>query len=97
MKRMKLRQILALVFSAVFTLLAGMPVANVPVRVYENTFALVPVFTVLAVALAWASLMVSNRRRRDYAAAFVLNLLAVLFLCRALGDLGACYSYYVTG
>lgn len=51
----------------------------------------------LAVVFAWISLAASSRRRRDFIAAFGLNLLAVFFLCRALNDLGACYSYYVTG
>ena len=50
----------------------------------------------LAVVFAWISLAASSRRRRDFIAAFGLNLLAVLFLCRALNDLGAGDSYYVT-
>ena len=94
MKRVYIKQVAALVPAAVFTGLTGMPVAYVPIKVSENT---VPVFAVLALILAWISLAVSKRRRRDLFAAFALNLLTVLFLCQALNDLGMCYSYYVTG
>lgn len=97
MKRVYIKQVAALVPAAVFTGLTGMPVAYVPIKVSENTAALVPVFAVLALILAWISLAVSKRRRRDLFAAFALNLLTVFFLCQALNDLGMCYSYYVTG
>lgn len=88
---------LALALAALFALLAGMPVADVPVKVYGNAAALVPIFAVLAVVCAWVSLAASRRRKRDFIAAFALNFLAVLFLCRAMEGLASCYFYYAAG
>ena len=81
----------------VFGLRGGRRGGAPPVRFYDGAAAMAEISAVLAVVFAWISLAASSRRRRDFIAAFGLNLLAVFFLCRALNDLGACYSYYVTG
>ena len=97
MNRRRILQGVLLALAVLLTLLSAMPVADVPVRVYENTALIVPVCAFLAAAASWGSLAVSPKRRRDAAAACGLNLLAVWFLCRALMDLMDCYTYYVTG
>lgn len=97
MKPIRWGRAFALGLAVVFALLAGMPVADPPVRFYDGAAAMAEISAVLAVVFAWVSLAVSSRRRRDFIAAFGLNLLAVFFLCRVLNDLGACYSYYVAG
>ena len=90
-------QYLLLVLTVVLTLFTGSPTADVPVKVYDSTACMVQISAVLAVAAAWLYLAVSGRRRRDYCIAFGLNLLVVLFLCRALNDIGLCYEYYLYG
>ncbi len=97
MKHFCWKQAVFLGLATVFTFLSGMPTAEAPVKVYENRMAMVEIFAVFGVVFAWIFLAVSERRRRDLFAVFVLNLLNVFFLCRALNALEMCYLYYVTG
>ena len=93
----RLSQYLILAAAVVLTLLTGIPVAEVPLKVWDSSAGMVQIFAVLAVISAWLYLAVSDRRRRDYGIAFGLNLLVVLFLCGALNDLILCYEYYLCG
>ena len=88
-------QYLLLALAALCALLTGLPAADAPVRLYENTTVFIQLFAVLAVVLSWAYLARSRRRRWNYALA--LYLLPVLTLCKALSDAVACYTYYVPG
>ena len=86
-----------LALAVLLTLLSGLPTADVPVKVWDSAAAMVQVFAVLAVTASWLYLAVSGRRKRDYCIACGLNLLVVVFLCRALNDIGQCYEYYLYG
>ena len=86
-----------LAMAVVLTLATGIPVAYTPVKVYDSAASIVLVCALPAVACGWGFLALSEGRRRDFAAAIALNLLAVWFLCRALEDIAECYFYYVTG
>lgn len=46
----------------------------------------------LATAAAWGDPALSDRRRRNDLIAFGLNLLTVLFLCRAIDGICICYE-----
>lgn len=87
-------QYLLLALAALCALLTGLPAADAPVRLYENTTVFIQLFAVLAVVLSWAYLA-RSRRRWNYALA--LYLLPVLTLCKALSDAVACYTCYVPG
>ena len=78
-------QYLLLALAALCALLTGLPAADAPVRLYENTTVFIQLFAVLAVVLSWAAL------------ALGLYLLPVLTLCKAQSDAVACYTYYVPG
>ena len=93
----RLSQYLLLALAVVLTLFTGFPTADVPVKVWDSTVGMVQVFAVLATAAARLYLAVSERRRRDYCIALALNLLVVVFLCRALNDIVQCYEYYLYG
>ena len=90
-------QYLLLALAALCALLTGLPAADAPVRLYENTTMFIQLFAVLAVVLSWAYLARSRRRWWNYALALGLYLLPVLILCKALSDAVACYTYYVPG
>ena len=77
--------------------MAGFPAADAPARVYGRAAVLAGPSGILAVALSWAYLALSRRRGKDFAGVFLVNLLAALLLCRALGDVLARYFYYVPG
>ena len=87
-------QYLLLALAALCALLTGLPAADAPVRLYENTTMFIQLFAVLAVVLSWAYLARSRRRWWNYALALGLP---VLILCKALSDAVACYTYYVPG
>lgn len=86
-----------LVLAVVLTLVSGIRVADAPVKVYDSAAAVVLMCALPAAVCGWGFLALSEGRRRDFAAAIVLNLLTVWFLCRALEDIAECYFYYVTG
>lgn len=83
-----------LVLAVVLVLLGQMPVADVPVLVYDGGAALVPLFSLLAAGCGWGYLALSPRRGRDLLLAAWLNMAALLTLCRAVRDLAECCFYY---
>lgn len=90
-------QYLLLALSVMLTLFNSLPVADVPVEVSDGMTALMLLSAPLAMASAWGYLALSDRRRRNYLIAFGLNLLTVLFLCRAIDDICICYEYCLHG
>lgn len=93
----KISQYLVLALTLFCTLMVGMPVADVPTRVYDSAAGVIPLFALLAVAGSWLYLVISDRRRRNFLVTFGLNLLVVILLSRALSDIGVCYEYYLHG
>ena len=93
----RVTQCLVLALAVLLTALTGLPVASAPIKVYDSMAAMMLFLAPLAAAASWGYLAVSGRRRRDYLISFGLNLLTVIFLCRALNDIGACYEFYLHG
>lgn len=97
MKRPRRSQFPLLVLAALCALLTGLPAADAPVRLYENTAMVIQIFAVLAAVLSWAYLARSERRWWNFALCGGVNLLAVWMLCRALSAALARSAYYGPG
>lgn len=95
--KQKISQYLVLALTLFCTLVVGIPVADVPIKVYDSAAAVIPIFALLAVVGSWLYLVISDRQKRHFLVAFGLNLLVVIFLSCTLNDIGMCYEYYLHG
>lgn len=92
----KILPIIFLVGSVLFLIFASMPIADVPVKVYDSAVAIAPFCYIISITLAYLSLAVSSKRISYFVMTFIIIMLALIGMSSIINDLYQCFTYYVT-
>jgi len=90
--------ILLFVVSLIFLILASiMPVADVPIKVYDSALAIAPLCYILSITFAYLSLVTSSKRLQYFVFTAIILIIALLGMNRIIDSLYQCFEYYVHG
>lgn len=93
----KIHPIILLVGSFLFLIFASMPVADVPIKIYDSAVCIAPFFYIISIALAYLSLAVSSKKPLNFVMTFIIIILAFIGMNSIIDDLYQCLRYYVPG
>ena len=93
----KILPIILLVGSVLFLILASVPVADVPIKVYDSSVCIAPFFYIISIVLAYLSLAVSSKKPLYFVVTFIVIILAFIGMNSIIDDLYQCWRYYVPG
>lgn len=93
----KVLPIIFLVGSILFLVFASMPVADVPIKVYDSGVAIAPLCYIFSAVLAYLSLAISSKQISYFVVTFIILMFVLIGMSSIIDDLYQCFSYYVPG